>query len=118
MAQWHALSRVIRERGGSAKASEPAAKTLRVLPTDGAGCVELFISAPGACFTLATGPGLRCHCHSNFCIHSGNDDAASPKCQNANIVWHHIHHSVLLMLLLLLLRCRRVRNGAAIRSVS
>ncbi len=45
VAQWHALSRVISSRDSTA--SEPAAKPLKQLPADGAGCVELFISAPG-----------------------------------------------------------------------
>lgn len=47
VAQWHALSREILQRTGSAKVNEPAAKPLKQLPADGAGCVELFISAPG-----------------------------------------------------------------------
>lgn len=44
--RWHALSRAITARSGSAKVSEPAAKPLKQLPADGTGCVELFISAP------------------------------------------------------------------------
>lgn len=45
--QWQALNREIRERTGTVKLAEPAAKPLRVLPADGAGCVELFIGMPG-----------------------------------------------------------------------
>ena len=62
--QWQALSREIRERSSAVKPAEPAAaKPPRVLPADGAGCVELFIMAPGGHrLTPAAqlqGPGLK-----------------------------------------------------------
>lgn len=46
--QWQALSRELRECGSTVKPAEPAAaKPPRVLPADGAGCIELFVIAPG-----------------------------------------------------------------------
>lgn len=53
VAQWHALSREITAR---ATASEPAAKPFKQLPADGAGCVELFISAPGGVIVRSEAP--------------------------------------------------------------
>jgi hypothetical protein len=45
--QWQALNREIRELTSTPKPAEPVAKPSRVLPADNAGCVELFILAPG-----------------------------------------------------------------------